>query len=64
MSRGRPHRAVAIAAVCRNGRSLNAIVQPAVADRRLRIDVLLLGEPGDRGALVAELVDELERRAP
>src|SRR5436309_2056950 len=36
------------------------IAQPVVADRRLRIDVLRLREPGDGGLLVAQLVDELE----
>src|SRR5204863_9585856 len=37
------------------------LAQAIIADRRLRIDVLLLREPRQRGPLVADLVDELER---
>ena len=39
------------------------VAQPILSDRRLRIDVLFLCQPRDRGLLVAQLVDELERDA-
>src|SRR4029077_12405982 len=39
------------------------VVQPEVVHRSLRVDPLVLGEPSERRALVAELVDELERAA-
>src|SRR5919109_4086984 len=37
--------------------------QPIIAYRRLRIDVLLLCQPGERRPLIADFVDELEREA-
>ena len=40
------------------------VAQPIVAHRRLRVDVLFLRQPGDRGLLVAELVDQLELDRP
>src|SRR5438270_11002957 len=39
------------------------IAQPEVADRRLRVDVLRVGEPGDSSLLVAQFVHELKRNA-
>ena len=37
-----------------------AVVELVVADRKLGVDILFLGEPRDAGLFVAELVDELE----
>jgi hypothetical protein len=35
------------------------VAQPIVTDRRFRIDLLLLREPGERRLLVADLIDQL-----
>src|SRR5450631_3706719 len=40
-----------------------AVMQRIVADRGLGVDIAFLRQPGNRGLLVAELVDELERDA-
>src|ERR1700722_7366926 len=42
------------------GQLVEARRQPPVADRRLRVDVVRLGKPFDRLALLADLVGELE----
>ncbi len=52
-----------MAAACRNVRSLNRLCSAIIAHRQLGVDVLFLGEPRQRGAFVAELVDQLKPKA-